>query len=335
MLTCPCVLYREEAYAKTKLDYSMFSKILSPVQSAWFITEAYPLKFDCQALASAVCQIWSHVAPDVLSAWPRQLHQQSAARQQLNQLLQRQQQQQQPALHQMRASSPARRLEPAQAAALPSRRGAPPASLGPLQASQAEAVRKLLGHPAANNLGSLPMQQPYLAPQVPQMHAQQPWALKSLQQVPAAQHAQHAQQLRSIHAMEPLSVPQRAQHAQAAQAIAQMPPAQHAQQLQSIPTMAEPSVTQQPTQSTFPSSSLQQQAQEFEYRRRQHLLQQRLGVPSVQVASSGSDLHGMRPSSLGPILSGQRLRGLGALQASEAIMAGAVPTNARLPMAVP
>ena len=332
MLTCPCLDYREEAYAKTKLDYSMFSKILSPVQSAWFITEAYPLKFDCQALASAVCQIWSHAAPDVLPAWPHQLHQQSAARQQLNQLLQRQQQQQ-PALHQMRASSPARRLEPAPAAAVPFRRGAPPASLGPLQASQAEAVRQLLGHPAADNLGTLPMQQQYLASQVPQMHAQQSRALQSLQQqVPAPQ---HAQQLRSLRAMEPLSVPQRAQHAQAVQGTAQMPPAQHAQQLQSIPTMAEPSVTQQPTQSTFPSSSLQQQAQELEYRRRQHLLQQHLGVPSVQVASSGSDLHGMRPSSLGPILSGQRLRGLGALQASESVLAGAVPTNARLPMAVP
>ena len=330
-------VYREEACAKTKLDYSMFTKILSPVQSAWFITEAYPLKFDCRALASAVCQLWSHMfpPPTVLPAHPHQLQQRPAARQQLTQLLQQQQQQQrrqqqQPALHQMRASSPARRLEPAQVAAVPFRREAPPTSLEPLQPTQAGAVRQLLSHPPAANLSSLPMQQQYAASQVPQMHAKQSRALQSLHQMPAAQ---RAQQLRPVHAMEP----QRAQHAQAAQATAQMPPAQRAQQLQFIPNMAEPSVTQQPTQPTFPSLSLQQQAQELENRHKQHMLQQRMGAPAVQVLPSESELHGMRPSSLNPILSGQRFRGLGALRASDSIRAGAVPrpTSARLPMAVP
>ena len=316
----------------------MFTKILSPVQSAWFITEAYPLKFDCQALASAVCQLWSHIfpPPNALSAQPHQLQQQPAVRQQLTQLLQQQQQQQQwqqqqqPALHQLRASSPARRLEPAQAAAVPFRREAPPTSLESLQSTHAGAVRQLLSHPAAANPSSLPMQQQYTTSQVPQMHAKQSRVLQSLHQMPAAQ---RGQQLRPVHAMEP----QHAQHAQPAQATAQMPPAQRAQQLQSIPNMAEPSVTQQPAQSTFPSLSLQQKVQGMENRQKQHMLQQRMGAPPVQVLSSGSDLHGMRPSSLDPMLSGQRYRGLGALQASDSVRAGAVPrpTNARLPMAVP
>ena len=319
-------VYREEACAKTKLDYSMFTKILSPVQSAWFITEAYPLKFDCRALASAVCQLWSHMFPPpaLLPAQPHQLQQRPAARQQLTQLLQQQQQrqqQQQPALHQMRASSPA---------AVPFRHEAPPTSLQPLQPTQAGAVRQLLSHPPAANLNSLPMQQQYAASQVSQMHAKQSRALQTLHQMPAAQ---RAQQLRSVHAMEP----QRAQHAQAAQATAQVPPAQHAQQLQFIPNVAEPSVTQQPAQPTFPSLSLQQQAQGLENRHKQHMLQQRMGAPAVQVLPSGSDLHGMRPSSLNPILSGQRFRGLGALQASDSVRAAAMPqpTNTRLPMAVP
>ena len=323
--------YREEAYAKTKLDYSMFTKILSPVQSAWFITEAYPLKFDCRALASAVCQLWSHMfpPPTVLPAQPHQLQQRPAARQQLTQLLlqQQRQQQPQPALHQLRASSPARRLEPAQAAAVPFRREAPPTSLEPLQSAQAGAVRQLLSHPAAANLSSVPMQQQYVASQVPQMHVKQSRGLQSLHQMPAVQ---RAQQLRHVHAMEP-------QHAQAAQATAQMPPAQRAQQMQSIPNMAEPSVSQQPVQPTFPSLSLQQQVLGMENRHKQHMLQQRMGAPAGQVLPSGSDLHGMRPSILNSIHSGQKFLGLGALQASDSVRAGAVPrpTNARLPMAVP
>ena len=321
----------------------MFTKILSPVQSAWFITSAYPLKFDCQALASAVCQIWSHMcaAPTALPPQARHLHRQPAARQQLTQLLQQQQQrqQQQAAVLQVRSAAPTCRLEPAPASAEPSRREAAPASLEALQATEPGAMRQpglMLSHPAPASLGSIPMQQHYPASQVPQMHVQPSVALHSLQQIrPAAQRVQHQ---RPVHAMEQLPIPQRVQHAQAAQVAAQMPPAQRAQQLRLVTTMAEPSVTQQATQPAFPSLSLQQQVQEMESRHRRHLMQQSLGVPPAQMLPSGPNLQGMRPSNLNhPMLSGQSFAGLGALQASDSVPAGILPrpTAARLPMAVP
>ena len=354
--------HREEAYAKTKLDYSMFTKILSPVQSAWFITEAYPLKFDCQALASAVCHIWSHMcaAPAVL---PPQLQQPPAARQQLTQLLQQQQQQRQqqqqqqqqqqrqqqqqqqqqrPAVRQMRTVSPARRPEPAQAAAaMPFRREALPATLEALQATQPEAARPLgmlPSRPAVVNLSAIPLHQQLQAAQVPQ-HAQQSRALQmsAAQHAQHAQHAQRAQHQRPLLSMEQGPVPQRSQYAQEAQAPPLTPTAQRVQQLQSRLTMAEPSGIQQATQPPFSSLSLQQQVEEMENWQRRQFLQQRLGVPAAQVLPSGQDLHGLRSSSLNSILSGQRYMGLGALQAPDSVLAGAVPrpTGARLPMAVP
>lgn len=72
----PCC--RQEAHANAVLDYIMFDRVLSSVQSAWLITEAYPLKFNCRALASAVYQLWGHMQ---LAPGPV-LQQQAAVRQQ-------------------------------------------------------------------------------------------------------------------------------------------------------------------------------------------------------------------------------------------------------------
>ena len=48
------------------MDYIVFHRILTPVQGAWFILEAYPLKCDCLALAAAALQL--HSQPDPYSA---------------------------------------------------------------------------------------------------------------------------------------------------------------------------------------------------------------------------------------------------------------------------
>lgn len=365
---------REEAHANAVLDYIMFTRILSPVQSAWFITEAYPLKFDCRALASAVFQLWGHMrlAPALL--------QQPQQQQQLpSKLLTAQQQQQVPV--QLRAPSPARRMEPISAgpashirAASPARRMDPMPPAHPAQGATVRQQGLVRSHPASSNLPSVPLQRHSLGPQVlgsqasqrgqqlppqqqermmldlPQMAAaqqqlrqqqqhQQQLQAQSMMQMPTGQHAQHAQHQQTVQGLSQLSVPHRAQHAQNA---AQLSAAQRAQQLQSLQALSQAPVGQLASQQPSLTSSLQQQQQELERRKWQQMLQQRLGMPPTVALSTGAEPQGHLPArqipsvaDAGANLSGQHFMGLGALQASNSMMVGAVPRPPGRPMVVP
>ena len=352
----------------------MFTRILSPVQSAWFITEAYPLKFDCRALASAVFQLWGHMrlAPALLPQQPQQ--------QQLpSKLLTAQQQQQVPV--QLRAPSPARRMDPISAgpalhirAASPARRLEPLPSAHPTQGAAVRQQGLVQSHPASSNLPSVPLQRHSLGPQVlgsqlPQRAQQQPpqqqkrlmhdlpqvaaaqqqlrqqqqhqqqLQAQSMMQMPTGQRAQHAQHQQSVQGLSQLSVPHRAQHAQNA---AQLSAAQRAQQLQSLQALSQAPVGQLASQQPSLTSSLQQQQQELERRKWQQMLQQRLAMQPAGALSAGAELQGHLPArqipsgaDAGPNLNGQHFMGLGALQASNSMMAGAVPRPPGRPMVVP
>ena len=352
----------------------MFTRILSPVQSAWFITEAYPLKFDCRALASAVFQLWGH-----MRLAPALLEQPQQQQQLPSKLLTAQQQQQVPV--QLRAPSPARRMEPISAgpashirAASPARRMDPMPPAHPAQGATVRHQGLVRSHPASSNLPSVPLQRHTLGPQVlgpqvpqrgqqqppqqqermmqdlPQMAAaqqqlrqqqqhQQQLQAQSMMQMPTGQRAQHAQHQQSVQGLSQLSVPHRAQHAQNA---AQLSAAQRAQQLQSLQALSQAPVGQLASQQPSLTSSLQQQQQELERRKWQQMLQQRLAMQPAGALSAGAELQGHLPArqipsgaDAGPKLNGQHFMGLGALQASNSMMAGAVPRPPGRPMVVP
>jgi len=361
----------------------MFTRILSPVQSAWFITEAYPLKFDCRALASAIFQLWGHMrlAPALPPQQPQQPQQQQQQQQLPSKLLTAQQQQ---VPVQLRAPSPARRMEPISAGPASHIRAASPARrLDPLPAAhptQGAAVRQqglVRSHPASSNLPSVPLQRQSLGPQVPQRAQQQPsqqqerfmqdlpqmaasqqqlrqqqqqhqqqqqqhqqqLQAQSMMQMPTGQRAQHAQHQQPVQGLNQLSVPHRAQHSQNA---AQLSAAQRAQQLQSLQALSQAPVGQLASQQPSLTSSLQQQQQELERRKWQQMLQQRLGMQPAGALSAGPELQGHLPArqiplvaDAGPKSSGQHFMGLGALQASNNMMAGAVPRPPGRPMVVP
>ena len=360
---------REEAHANAVLDYIMFTRILSPVQSAWFITEAYPLKFDCRALASAVFQLWGHMrlAPALLPQQPQQLQQQQP--QQLPAKLLSAQQQQ--LASQMRAAAC---LEAPQAGPIPHMRAASPAQrMDPVQAPQASmdaAARQqglMRSHPASTNLPSVPLQRQSVLPQHPQ-HAQQQQQqqhqqpvqdlphlsaaqqqrrqqqqqqVQHLAHMAAAQHAQHTQQHASS-GLGQVPVAQRGQYPQSYRHSSQLSAAQRAQQLQSLQSMAQASAGQMAPHQHSLTSSLQQQQQELERHRWQQLLQQRLGMPGAQHLLAGHELQGHLPARQNPAAAGpsssmleQQFMGLGALKASNTMMAGAVPRPSVLPVVVP
>lgn len=358
----------------------MFTRILSPVQSAWFITEAYPLKFDCRALASAVFQLWGHMrlAPALL---PQQSQQQ---RQQLPSKLQSAQQQQQLPL-QLRAASPARRTDPGQAGAVPHISAASTARcVDPLPATQAlDAAGRQQGlmrsHPASNNLPSVQLQRHALGPQTAQQqlpqqplqqqqhqqerlvqdlprtaaqqlmrqqqHHQQQLQAQSMLQAPIAQRTQPAQHAQHQHPVQGLSqqlVPQHAQHPQAFQSASQISAAQRAQQLQSLQGMSQGLAGQLPPQQPPLTAALQQQQQELERRKWHQLLQQRLGMPPGGAVPAGVNIQeqllarqNLAAVESGSSLLGRQVMGLGALNASNNMMAGAVPRPPGMPMLVP
>ena len=181
----------------------------------------------------------------------------------------------------------------------------------------------------------MPVQQ-YPASQLTQ-RAQQAHALHSLHQMPT----QRTQQQRPVQAMGQLPMAQRGQQSQPAQAAMQHPAAQCAPRLQPGRHIANISGAQQASQPSL-TASLQQQMQDLEAHRMQQLLQQRMSLPSAQGMANGTSMQGMRPSGQGlsglrPNVTNQRYMGHGALQASDSVIAGAVPRPAgvRLPMAVP
>ncbi|DBB00143.1 TPA: hypothetical protein ACH3X1_013988 [Trebouxia sp. C0004] len=335
---------REEAHANAVLDYIMFTRILSPVQSAWFITEAYPLKFDCRALASAVFQLWGHM----------RLPQQPQQQQLPSQLLSAQQQQQVPV--QLPAPLPARRMEPISAGPASHIRAASPARrldpLPPAHPTQGAAVRPqglVRSHPPSSKLPSVPLQRQSLGPQVPQraqqqLLQQQERLIQDLPQMAASQQQlrqqqQHQQQLQAQSMMQ-LPTGQRAQHAQHQQSVPHR--AQPAQQLQSLQALSQAPVGQLASQQPSLTSSLQQQQQELERRKWQQMLQQRVGMQPARMLSTGAELQGHLPArqipsvaDAGPNLTGQHFMGLGALQASNSMMVGAVPRPPGRPMVVP
>ena len=353
----------------------MFTRILSPVQSAWFITEAYPLKFDCRALATAVFQLWGHMrlAPALL---PQQSQQQ---RQQLPSKLQSAQQQQQLPL-QLRASSPARHAELGQAGAVPHISAVSSARrVDPLPATQPlDTVGRQQGlmrsHPASNNLPSVQLQRHALGPQTAQQqlpqqplqqqqdrlvqdlpraaaaqqllrqqqHHQQQLQAQSMLQAPVAQRAQPAQHQHPVQGLSQQLVQQHAQHPQAFQNASQISAAQRAQQLQSLQGMSQGLAGQLPAQQPPLTAALQQQQQELERRKWHQLLQQRLGMPPGGAVPAGVNLQeqllarqNLAAVESGSSLLGQQVMGLGALNASNNMMAGAVPRPPGMPMVVP
>lgn len=291
----------------------MFDRILSPVQSAWFITEAYPLKFDCRALATAVFQLWGHMQ---LAPGPVLQQQQAAARQQ--------------------AVAPARNMHPHE---LSSR-----AMLQPTQ--QQQRALQGIGVAAPHRLEA---QQAGLRQQLQASQQQQ----SAMPRVPASlnlSEAQHSLGQAGLTQAALLAHQQRQQQQQRQLQLLQQQQ-QSQQQRSSQPQVARSqqampnSLLQQAQvgQRNLPASAGLLQGQGMDKRQWQQLLQQQLGMPVRQQGPVMPQLTALQQAAArqptAGLLDQRTLMGLGALQrGSSAMLAGAVPRPAggsHLPMAVP
>ena len=308
----------------------MFSRILSPVQSAWFITEAYPLKFDCRALATAVYQIWGNMP---MPQYQQQVQPQAQPRQQLTGRAADRAPVQQPQQPQQPHGNPANVLPNGHSG---HRLEAQPGSLRhQLQASQQQQQQQSAGMAGMNTLpraaqaGGRLQSQPGMAQSawLPQQQSQQQsqqqlrqMAQPGLQQSALQQQLQQHQQLQQQQQQRGMQ-PQMA----AAQAALRNPLVQQAQAAS--------------MQHALPASAGLLQGQGIDKRQWQQLLQQQhMGMPARQqgpVPLQLNALHqaGARQASAG--LLDQRFMSLGGMPMSGAMLAGGIPrpAGARVPMA--